>query len=251
MTCDLVAEGLLKPWKRKLLSEMLENRVLIMIGYSGSDFDICPELAETTKQIQTVWLQPKANPPSANCERVLRYRRGVLVIGDLVEFLNVVLSSNIQVQPAPIHDHASSISRSFDPAILGEWRIRILDWMACGNLAEQFLPELGCAEFQKRQLRATILGHLGRYRDEIREFRAIVAMPQLTEEERLRAQIDIASTRFIYGQHLRAWWLFRQLRKKLPVGQPYTKRFQTLISERKLMMNMRPCQILSALALGR
>jgi hypothetical protein len=42
IVCDLEAEGWPEKWKRDLLFEATRDRVLVVIGYNGRDFDIAP-----------------------------------------------------------------------------------------------------------------------------------------------------------------------------------------------------------------
>ena len=46
MVVTLMDEASLAPWKRTALSKMLSSGKLLVIGYSGLDFELCPELAE-------------------------------------------------------------------------------------------------------------------------------------------------------------------------------------------------------------
>ena len=52
-------EGRLHRWKRELLTTLLENRTLLAIGYSGRDFDICPEIARIFFEECTGWRCPQ------------------------------------------------------------------------------------------------------------------------------------------------------------------------------------------------
>src|SRR6266446_182036 len=69
-------EGLLDPWKRGLLRELLYGRCLIVLGYSGRDWEICPELARSTQPTAVYWLRrgrsSQAKELSSNARRVLR-----------------------------------------------------------------------------------------------------------------------------------------------------------------------------------
>jgi hypothetical protein len=68
LICSLRDEGRLKSWKRQLLFELLQRHPLVIVGYSGRDFDICPELAESTIPFEVVSLQPSRRNVQANAE---------------------------------------------------------------------------------------------------------------------------------------------------------------------------------------
>jgi hypothetical protein len=59
---NLGREGLLSDWKRNLLTSILANRRLIVVAYSGRDFEICPELALNCPLRQVIWLQNGIGP---------------------------------------------------------------------------------------------------------------------------------------------------------------------------------------------
>jgi len=133
LVCFLGREGRLQGWKRKLLLSLLTDRTLVVIGYSGRDFDICPELADADIPLDIVWLQRNRRPPQANAVRALDRRKGTLVIGDLLDFLRAVLGSPITAdnparQPWDPRPY-------FDARLVPQWQRNILDWMACATLA--------------------------------------------------------------------------------------------------------------------
>ena len=91
-------------------------------------------------------------------------------------------------------------------------------------------------------------GHLGLYGDAVRERKANLAKPGVSEAQSLEWRIDIAGARFIYGQHLRGWWSLWRVEKSITAAlslTPETKKgLQTKALETRLMMYMRMAQIL-------
>lgn len=72
-------ESYLPDWKRKLLSAMIAGRSLLIIGYSGRDFEICPEILKMHAKnifwnwnIQEKYLFSWHNVPGNDSERLLR-----------------------------------------------------------------------------------------------------------------------------------------------------------------------------------
>lgn len=243
IVCDLEAEGWLRPWKRELLSQMIEGRTLVLIGYSGSDFDLCPELAESTRQAHTVWLQPSLGHVKANAKRVLDRTAGVVVIGDLIEFLNVLLKEDLTAlpwapRPADLDD--------FDPALTDEWRLEILNWIGCARLLYQSLNNV------KRKgpaFRRALYGHSGRYGDVVRQLEAEPRSSPSSAEERLRQRIDLACARFIYGEHLRAWRMLNQVDQELLSLTSASEDLRTRAIEARMVVYMRAAQVARALHL--
>lgn len=249
IVCNLETEGWLPPWKRKLMQDMVQDRVLLVIGYSGRDFDICPELAETTGQSETVWLQRRTEPPTANSARVLTRRHGIRLEGDLLECLDRILGVKIAIE-APTAKDVWTPAQFFDSLHLDGWRMRILDWIACPSIGMALLPRAETTGLALQRYRASMYAHIGRYRDAITELEAIQTAPDLSDGGRVQTQINVAAERFIYGQHWRAWRHLRRIERTLQSNQPYTKEAEMLIFETKLMMYMRLCQVLKRFSLG-
>jgi SIR2-like domain len=235
IVCDLEAEGRLKPWKRELLKELLRERTLIVIGYSGRDFDICPELAESTKQSLVVWFQRNPGDLQPNADRVLSRTKGVLVHGSLETFLQMILKPTIKL-PESI-SQAPDLSGLFDVQLLRRWRMAVLNWMGFGNLLsettfEEDNPELRCA----------MLGHIGRYKDLVQDGKMRIGISGPVTRELLQSKIDLASAQFIYGQHLRAWLTLRQVERDIQSNCPSDESIRILAIESKMMMYMRFAQ---------
>ena len=246
IVCDLNAEGWLEPWKRELLREMVCDRALILIGYSGSDFDLCPELAEFTKQAHTVWLQHKPGQARPNSRRVLDRTRGIAVIGDLVEFLERILNLNEKIKLPPSEAREVDLS-VFNPALTGEWRVNVLSWIACPSLLLRSIKDVTSCE---SSLRLALYGQSGRYGDAVRELERESQSSNSSVEQSLRQRIHLASAKFIYGQHLRGWRMLNEVSKELSADSA-SEDLRTLVIEVRMMMYMRGAQIARALRLDR
>lgn len=57
----LSQEGMLPKWKQEFLMELIRGRDLVVVGYSGRDFDICPILFRSP-YTRMVWLFGRADP---------------------------------------------------------------------------------------------------------------------------------------------------------------------------------------------
>ena len=90
----LSQEGVLPDWKRKVLHFCLKEAVVLIIGYSGSDFEICPEilLAKPKKVIWISLYDPLKYPDtlSGNARRVIENTNSVVYLGDLKKFMDLI-----------------------------------------------------------------------------------------------------------------------------------------------------------------
>lgn len=235
IVCDLENESWPPKWKRDLLFDLTKNRTLIVLGYSGRDFDVCPDLADYTKQAQTVWLQP-GGMPTDNARRVLNSHKGIVVDGDLVDFLRILLDRSLTVSPP---SRATICLDAFDPGCTGEWRLNVLDWIACSTLLFESFAELA----DKPALRRALYGHSGRYRDALQEFEAEAHSISAPTEQRLRNEIQLVSARFIYGQHTRSWRALGRIDKQISSTPKCTDDLRALAAEARVVMYMRAAQL--------
>jgi hypothetical protein len=232
IVCDLEAEGRLKDWKREFLYEMVRGRTLVVVGYSGCDFDICPELAGFTKQERVVWLQPSRKSLQPNAERVLNTTSGMLVEGDLEDFLRVTLDPVLTV-PTPL-PRPVDLTSYFDPILTQGWRQEVLSWMGCGKLLSDCLSDNAPSKFRR-----IVYAHMGLYRNSVEEITSTLRAATGGTEDQLRLQIDLAGAQFMYGQHVKGWYTLRRVERSLQSAHPGLEDLQALAFETKLMMYMR------------
>lgn len=111
MVYRLSREGELPKWKSELLQRSIAGRTLLVMGYSGSDFEITPQLA-LTKPLGTYWItrhNPNRQPIhiTNNANQVLDINNGVYLKGDLLQFLE---HSGANLTKLPL-THNLSLSR--------------------------------------------------------------------------------------------------------------------------------------------
>jgi SIR2-like domain len=136
-------EGFLKEWKREFLPKMIQTNSLFIVGYSGSDFEICPELLKLP--IETVFWnltgknkEQFMNKLNFNTNEFLKKKDGYFLVGDMK-----VLFSSITNQPINLDKGESSKDffklikdeASFTKMEIGIWRASILNTIGCASLA--------------------------------------------------------------------------------------------------------------------
>jgi len=236
LICDLASEGRLPRWKRDLLHALLAGRTVIVLGYSGRDFDICPELADADIPLDLIWLQRSRRSLVPNAARALNHRKGLLVLGDLVEFLTTLLDQPLIAERLSLPWDASE---HFPKDVIMEWRSNILDWMACATLLRNAPKPHDDVARSRRN--AALGGHTGRYRDAARAFEQATRLPALSRQERLAFQLQAAGAWFIYGRYGKAW---RALRASEGLLQgPVDEELLLTTLELRLIMYMRLSQV--------
>jgi hypothetical protein len=228
---DLGGEARMAEWKQTLLAQLVRNRALLVIGYGGRDFEICPELAYSVHPRYVVWLD-RNREVTPNAKRVLMEQEGTLVVGDLKHLLEKLF----HFDATGLTRNAAPLDLPVDPRLLREWRIRLLDWMACGRLMLRELDTLSSPRM-RAALTASAYGHIGRYRDGIRTIEVEARNPALPRHDQLQLQLSAASSWFIYGAHVKGWRRAGSIERAVAA-----ERFSDLrvpVAECKLMMLMR------------
>ena len=191
----LTHESILPKFKREVLWEILNQRVLIIIGYSGADFEICPEIERIpTKQI--VWNNLEENFPSNNAKRILNQKSGILLIGDMKILLSVLFEKKINSSFNPKINIGFVTSRLPKIEIM-EWRASLLNSIGFPSLAmraseellSSLLPRKNIDYIRAMRQKAQALFHLGKYKDAALLFRKAALIAKQINEEYLEADL--------------------------------------------------------------
>lgn len=129
----LTQEGNLPAWKRNLLFSLIHNRILIVVGYSGKDFDICPEIPDTYPAA-VVWNFYKSADVTPNASWVMekiRQRLGdkqvVEIIGSMDDLFNNLFEQSLQlIIDEPLLNVNNILKNSFSYHEIVVWMIRLL-----------------------------------------------------------------------------------------------------------------------------
>lgn len=89
----LSQEGVMKRWKSNIIKKCVKGKTLLIIGYSGLDFEICPELVrDNFEPKEVIWLKrrhPDEKELTPYSNHVLnKVNNSVVLVGDLVDCLN-------------------------------------------------------------------------------------------------------------------------------------------------------------------
>jgi len=145
----LSAERKMDTWKRSLLERLLPSRLLV-IGYSGRDFEICPELA--TLGCSIIWNcfnPPNAAEfePSACAIRILESSGNTAVAGDMTALIEelgvdrpeVSFDSGLAVPDDEFLWGKSEIERRRH---LDQWRCELFRGIGCSRAARNAADRL-------------------------------------------------------------------------------------------------------------
>ncbi len=94
--CTLTQEEYLPNWKQEMLKKLLKDKTIIVLGYSGRDFDICPVIKnlKVFKYKGIGWLSYR-NRASGEVERLSAYAEDLLVTSSLLGADNCIIKGDI------------------------------------------------------------------------------------------------------------------------------------------------------------
>ena len=199
--CDLGSEKRLTGWRFELLQECLQERTLIVVGYSGRDFDICPDLSWRTAQAETVWFARDPDKLSPMARQLLERRGGTVIYGDGIIFLEKLFGQQIEVESGANREPPKL---ALNPRLLPDWRLRVLNWMAAGTLVLSYIDDFFGSETEKCELRAAAYSHIGRYRDALRVYSRALRISQFNLDVRARLELEMSGAQLIYGSYIRS-----------------------------------------------
>jgi len=228
MVFRLTQESALPSWKRSLLREMLTGRLLLIVGYSGLDFEICPEISQL-KPAQIIWNFLKTEDMATNARIVLGNTNGHALIGDMRDLVSRLLGSVVATMKAPSVDTEKVIRDTFTESDQLLWRARLLNSLSYGRAALKIVDRLlkEDAEPIRRieilEERARALHYVGAYKQAAHQYEDSVV---IARTESLSAEI-VYSLLLSASDNWRCHGSFHRSRKRLSEAE-------TLISSLKL-----------------
>jgi hypothetical protein len=170
-------EAELPVWKRELLGSLVRDRPLLVAGYSGMDFEICPELARMGAS-RVVWLTLREPDLNANSRAVIDRTGATVLVGDvrrLVTELGAFSRAPLSGAPPTVID---KIFDALTPRAVDLWRTRLFGEIGCGQEAAasalRLLASAGSdvERAEARQEHARAIFAMGHYLDAAEEYRA-------------------------------------------------------------------------------
>ena len=210
MVFSLRQESELPTWKRALLSDTLWDRPLLLIGCSGLDFEVCPELPRC-KPTAILWnfYSESGRDRSPGLKHVRRLRVPmVILLGDMCKLFSLF---GVPVSPrratGAVHSVVNELRDRFENETLLIWRIRVLSTIGYARLAlesmQSLAPQFSTDPFVVLEY-AQALFHNGQYKLSADEF--LRAMNVSTDNRfRLLRQLDACDALRCFGDFRRAW----------------------------------------------
>lgn len=206
----LTHESYLPKWKRQILVNVLDSRPLLIIGYSGKDFEICPELMRMEIK-QLIWNQ-KGSKLTHNAQRLLEMKNGIFLDGDMLDLLELHQRPNWGIGS---NDLLDSITSQFSQDEFIEWQASLSNSMGFPSLALKTAENLLVIHsidkitlnfIKAERQKAQALFHLGKYKQSARLFEQASEHAKQLKDDNLRAELllDVCSAYMSYGSFRQA-----------------------------------------------
>ena len=165
----LSQESRLPEWKRALLHRICEQHpFLLVIGYSGSDFEICPELS--LLPLEHIYWNIRGDEPSLNAKRLSQYKTIHFLKGDMRDLLTAITGSTVDAERGKSHQLFHGIDFHFTKQELMQWGAFLLYKMGFLLPALQICEQCdnygytGAEKISVLRLKARLFFHLGKYK---------------------------------------------------------------------------------------
>lgn len=166
-------EGRLPYWKHFLFRDLIKNKNLLIIGYSGYDFDICPEIPLAMPN-KIYWNYLSKKNINDNTREVAKKVNTEFLIGDMRKLLTFlgypVIADYGKDYQIKIDDFISNISFKVSNLSKKLWRLKILNSISFNEIvireSEELINQAPTPSFLIETLseKATALSNSGRYR---------------------------------------------------------------------------------------
>ena len=184
MVWALRHESRLQEWKRLLLCRLVEGRPLLVIGYSGRDFELCPELSRC-RPSSILWNVTQGSfrrgEITTNSQRVMESLQGTYLVGDMADVIGRIFRRVDVVWGRETTDLADRIRDTLSECDRALWRGRLAIALGAPLFALAASEELvnECPEVTSREahrIAAQARFHLGKYRTAARGYRTAAEM---------------------------------------------------------------------------
>jgi hypothetical protein len=173
-------ESGLPNWKRSLLRSIVRDKTLLLVGYSGLDFEICPEIP-LLRPAQVLWNVLTESEITPNARMVLEKAGGEIVVGDMRRLLSVVFRPVSAQHGRPNIDIEAVVRSRFSESTLRLWRAKILNNLSYGKSALREIRGLlkearGVVPIELLEEQARAFHYIGAYKRAARTYENIAKL---------------------------------------------------------------------------
>lgn len=242
-------EGALPDWKKELLGEVIRDKIVLFIGYSGRDFDICPLIAETKLYSKIYWLHYIGPDDENPTQKLSGYARlllnskneNVMIHGDLIELLNKIYARSIPKSGSKNYNlNAKSIFGMNEAEIL-YWRLSIIARVGCSELGLQTLElyKFILNESTYKLFKSQYYAHQGKYRMAARIAEETVRGLSMQSPDYFKCWFHYTDVLISYGSYLRSLIGINKIRKFYLQENPRNKESEAKLLRLQLTFNSR------------
>jgi len=205
----LTHEGILSGWKKELVSEILTDSSLVVVGYSGKDFELCPQIARLELK-HVYWLQLQ-NPDGTvsltpNATKVLG-GRGTLLTGSIQDAIPLLLGTARERLDRTQKE--VDVRTLFEYNTFEEWKLRLLDRLACPSMGLQLAKSFADASNRLEPIYCRMLGHAGKYRQAAKHWTILSRQTNVTSALGVQYATEASGAWFVYGNRRKSKAMLR------------------------------------------
>lgn len=191
----LSQESRLEDWKANLFKDLIRGKTVIILCYSGRDFDICPFLAEQNIHANVMWLNRSDNSFTAYQKYLSKTSaKNEIIIGSIQDFAKIFFDKETICEIAEDEFNPKMIFNLNNSEIY-EWRLNLFNRIGCASLGLPLIETLKGVVDEVKLLKSKceMYGHTGEYKKEANEYFKLSQCYSPSSKEHVQALIDASS----------------------------------------------------------
>lgn len=232
----LGTEGALPAWKRALLRQMFCARTVLVVGYSGIDFDICPEVRSCgPKRVLWNFLAREEAERSPGLRRLVDEGVAVdVLVGDMRAVLALLGQPVSATLSTSAHDIGAALRGCVPPDSMLLWRARVLNSIGHARLAESALIALPSSVEVVRSF-AQAAFHRGAYATSAARFLDASGLASGERDRRL-ILLDAADATRCHGRLRRASQLVEEASSGIAATEPWADEVRAAADVKRILV---------------
>ena len=227
IVATLSTEGELPEWKSSLLKTLARDKVLLISGYSGLDFEISPELINlpTKKMLWNSFSNPRTDiwAMTSNAQYVVSEKKGRVLVGSMHNMFGELNQKSCDFDPpSSMPSFIGELESKLTSWELDKWRVWVFNGLSCAKdgieVAERMYIKSGTSKKLKIDAflaMAEANFHSGFYKKSINNYSEAIKLTwELSNfEDWVKSELGLIESYRVAGYYFRARLRIRKLSK--------------------------------------
>jgi len=233
----LSQEKNLPDWKFELLRKLIKNRIIIVIGYSGRDFDICPVLKQLGTYSKILWIAFEPDKTTSYQNDLIKAKStNEIVKGDFSSFISRFFNKEIALNRSLKKFKAEEYFNLSDSERL-HWQIKILDRLGCARymrpVLEKLKEKISSEDYLK--YKSDLYGHTGEYKKAAKVHLKLSTIQPKNSGNYIKELLYASASWLSHFSFLKAYWYQTKAERLIRNYFPNNNELEFLLLSRQIV----------------